>query len=348
MDTSMKRYFKIGGLLGLFGIVIALAAYLTLRLIVTSEDVVVVPDLVGKDVVYTLEILTDLGLNTKVSSHEYSTEIPKNHVTFQQPDPGAEIKKNRDVRIVVSKGPQTVTVPNLVGMDIHGANVILEDNGLIVGMASKTYSDATEAGQVMGQFPAPGTRVERGTALDMLVGLGKRPVELVMPRLAGHSMQEAILALEQSQLSLGRIEYAAEADLPEDMVIKHDPPAGFPVPVGNLVNLTVNKGENKPIADQHTFHLLSYSIPPGLLKRHVKFRVNAFGLVYDLVDVFAKPGQRLQVLLPGGKQTRFFLYEDEHLVRAHAFASDSTPVLSIVGWGAGLGVMDQTVLEEIL
>jgi serine/threonine-protein kinase len=322
----MKPYLKIGALVGAIGSVIAVVAYVTLRLIVTSEDVVVVPDLIGKDVVYTLELLTDLGLNTKVSSHEYSAEIPKNHVTFQQPDPGAEIKKDRDVRIVVSKGPETVTVPDLAGMDIHEAKIILEDNGLMHGVLSQTYDVSAPGEQVMGQFPTPGTVVKRGTAIDVLTSLGDRPVELMMPHLKGSSMRDAVLLLERSQLSLGQLEYVEETELPQDMVIAHTPQAGFPVTAGSLINLTVNRGKQKPLTRERAFHVLSYPVSPGLLKRHVRFRVNAFGLVYDLMDVFAEPGQRLQVLLPGGEQTRFFLYEDDDLVWAHSFSSGSPAI----------------------
>ena len=331
--------------MGLFVFVILLAAYVTLRLIVTSEDVVVVPDLVGKDVVYALELLTDLGLNTKVSSDEYSTEIPKNHITFQQPDPGAEIKKGRDVRIIISKGPQTVTVPDLIGMDIHAANVILEDNGLTKGMTSKTHDKSTQAGQVMGQVPVPGTLAERGTAVDLLTSLGNRPVELLMPHLEGDSMRDALLLLERSQLSMGQIEYVAEDDLPEDIVLKHDPPSGFPIPIGSLVNLTINRRKHEPVADEHAFHILSYAVTPGFLKKHIRFRINAFGFVYDLVDIFAKPGQRLDVLLPGGKRTRFFLYEDDDLVLAHSFPSGLALTPLMAGLKEGFTITNQPLLE---
>ncbi len=42
------------------------SAYLTLTFIIKSEDKVVVPDIVGKDVVLILEMLSDLGLITMV------------------------------------------------------------------------------------------------------------------------------------------------------------------------------------------------------------------------------------------------------------------------------------------
>ncbi len=96
-------------ILGLaFLLVAGASAYLTLTLIIKSEDTVMVPDLVGKDVVSALEILTDLQLNTKVNGSEYDQKFPKNHVTFQEPEAGSEIKKDRDVRIIISKGAKTI------------------------------------------------------------------------------------------------------------------------------------------------------------------------------------------------------------------------------------------------
>ena len=89
----MRPFFKIGGLLSLFVVVAGLAGYFTLKAIVRSNDVVIVPDLEGKDVVYALELLTDLGLNTKVSGYEFRNDIAKNHVAYQDPKPGAEVKK---------------------------------------------------------------------------------------------------------------------------------------------------------------------------------------------------------------------------------------------------------------
>ena len=115
----MRRVFKIAVLFGAFLGVAGISGYLTLRFIIKSGDTVVVPQLVGKDVVYALDILTDLGLNIKVSGFEYSSELPKNHVAYQEPGPGSEVKKDRDVRVIVSKGPKTLLVPNLVGMDIR-------------------------------------------------------------------------------------------------------------------------------------------------------------------------------------------------------------------------------------
>ena len=123
----ITRIAKITALCLAFIVVAGISAYLTLTFLIKSEDKVVVPDFIGKDVVYVLEYLTGLGLNTKVKGSEYSLDVPKNHVIFQQPEPGAEIKKGRDVRIIISKGAKTILMPNLTGLSLLQARIIFEE-----------------------------------------------------------------------------------------------------------------------------------------------------------------------------------------------------------------------------
>ena len=82
------RAAKYSVLIIVFLCVTGVSAYLTLTYLIKSENRVIVPDLEGRDVVYALEILTDLGLNIKVKGSEYSSDITKNHVIVQEPGPG--------------------------------------------------------------------------------------------------------------------------------------------------------------------------------------------------------------------------------------------------------------------
>jgi len=54
----IARILKIAALGAAFLLVAGASAYLTLTFIIKSEDTVIVPDLVGKDVVSALELLT--------------------------------------------------------------------------------------------------------------------------------------------------------------------------------------------------------------------------------------------------------------------------------------------------
>jgi len=318
----VKPIFKIGMFFGLFFAVAGAMGYLTLRLIVRSEDVVVVPDLVGKDVVYALEILTGLGLNTKVAGFEYRADIPKNHVAHQEPRPGAEVKRDRDVRIMVSKGSQTVVVPNLVGMDVREANIIMEENGLASGAVSETHNEQAAGGEVMSQAPAPGGIVKRGDMIDLLVSLGRWPVRFKMPYLEGLAPEDAILILERSQLNLGQIRHVQRTDRPKGVVVEQEPSSGYPVTSGTLVNLRVNRSEKSVVLDKglYVFH---HHVIDGFLKKHIRLRVNAFGMLYDLYDVFQPPGEDIWLLVPYDQDVTFFLYQDEEAVLSYSFASMS-------------------------
>ena len=147
----IAKIVKIALLCTAFLLVAGASAYLTLTFIIKSEDTVIVPDLVGKDVVSALELLTDLQLNTKVSGSEYSHQFPKNHVTFQEPEAGSAIKKDRDVRIMISKGTHSILMPNLVALSEQQARMIMDENGILRGHLSRTYhhnidKDQTEIG----------------------------------------------------------------------------------------------------------------------------------------------------------------------------------------------------------
>lgn len=318
----MRPLFKIGVLFGIFVALVGITGYLTLRLIVKSEDVVVVPDLVGKDLVYALGIVTGLGLNIKVSGFEYRADIAKNHVAYQEPKPGAEVKKGRDIRVIVCKGPQTVIVPNLVGVDVRKANIIMEENGLTEGVVSRTHSERAARGEVMSQVPSPGGVISRGDAIDLLISLGRRPVQFKMPYLDGISLEDAILILERSQLNVGRIRQVQRDDLPKGVIVAQAPESGYPVASGSMVNLTINRWDKGPVF-HGGLYLFHYGIPAGFLKKHVRLRVNAFGMLYDLYDVFEKAGDEIWMLLPEHRETTFFLYEDGELVLSHSFASGS-------------------------
>lgn len=312
----MKRILKIMILFGAFLGVGGVSGYLTLRFIVKSEDAVVVPQLVGKDAVYALDILTDLGLNIKVGGFEYRSDVPKNHVAHQDPGPGSEVKKDRDIHIIISKGPKTLVVPNLLGMDIRQADIIMEENGLSRGAVSHAFSDQAAVDELIAQVPLPGTVVTRGDSIDLLVSLGRRPATYQMPYLHGLTLEDAMLILDRSQLGLGHIRSVQRNRLPRDVVVEQTPLSGYQVASGTLVNLNVNRVEKGPIVDQR-LRLFHHRAHEGFLKKHIRFRVNAFGMFYDLYDTFVRPGERIWFLAPQDSETTGFLYEDGELVRRH-------------------------------
>jgi serine/threonine-protein kinase len=319
----IAKIAKIAALCIAFLLVAGASAYLTLTFIIKSEDTVVVPDLVGKDVVSALELLTDLQLNTKVSGSEYNNQIPKNHVTFQEPEPGSSIKKDRDVRIVISKGTRSILMPNLIDLSEQQSRMILEENGISRGHLSRVFHREIAKDHILAQVPAPGVMISRGASVDLLVSMGPSVAALKMPDLAGLSLDEAVFKVEKSNLEVGAIQSQFNKHKPRNSVIRQEPLAGYRVIEKSPVHLVINRppGKSTEAGFHHPLYgsLLQYDIPPGFLKRKVRIELAQSKRTTEIFEGYARPGEQLWILVPRDRDAAVFIYEDDELVKTHLY-----------------------------
>lgn len=317
------RILKISGLLFLFTLIVGTSAYLTLSLLVKSEDTVVVPNLEGKNVVYALELLTDLGLNTKVKGSEYSPDVPKNHVIFQEPEPGAEIKQGRDIRIILSKGTRSILIPNLKGLPVQQARIILEENSLCQGEISSTYSHNLKKDEIIAQMPSPGTMTSRGACVNLLLSLGIRPRAYKMPGLSGLSIEEALLLIERNHMVLGEITSVFHEGKALNTIIDHKPLYGYRVIEGTTVNLVINRTPGRSAQEYvqtiEGVELFRYRLKDGFLKRRVKIILNSYSFSNEMFNGLMKPNEEIWLLIPKNIDATLFLYEEDELVKIQVY-----------------------------
>jgi serine/threonine-protein kinase len=311
------RLLKFGLLAFAFFALAGISAYFTLTYFITSEANTVVPNLSGKHVVTALELLSDLSLNTKVRGMQYSSDVPIHHVISQDPQPGFEIKPGRDVRITLSKGPESVVAPSLKGLTLSQANIVLDENGLSAGNVSHVYRDQSSDGAIISQTPVPGKTIHREQTVDLLISRGKRPHDFMMPNLSGLSIDEAIRRMERLQLALGSVDSVVLPGHPSDEIVGQSPSAGHRVVAEDHVDLTINRDQsdmNRSFILRSGLLLMRHTTAPGFLNRHIRVRLNSYGLSTDLIDTFLKPGSELWCFVPTEKNTTAFLYEDNELV----------------------------------
>ncbi|MBW2589185.1 MAG: PASTA domain-containing protein [Deltaproteobacteria bacterium] len=320
MKFEALKIAKIAALILSFIIFAGISAYLTLTLLIKSEDIVIVPDLIGKEIVYVLEILTDMGLNTKVKGFEYSEDIPKNHIIFQQPEPSVEIKKGRDIKVVISKGAKNILMPNLQRLSLQQARIIIEENGLCHGEQSVTYSSIFEKDNIIAQVPSPGAQITRGGCVNLLLSLGIRPRAYKMPVLNALTLDDAVGLIEKSNLILGKIKSSFFKDKPKDTIIDQDPLAGSLVLEGSSVNLVLNREPGKQsseyLADTINGNFFRYRTTQGFLKRHIRVYLTGLTFSNDLFNEFVKPGEEIWLLVPNEKGATLLVYEDDELVKS--------------------------------
>ncbi|NOQ18663.1 MAG: PASTA domain-containing protein [Desulfobacterales bacterium] len=319
----IAKITKIAGLGLAFILVAGISAYLTLALIIKSEDTVIVPSLEGKDVVYALELLTELELNTKVKGSEYTADIPKNYVVFQEPQPGAEIKKGRDVKIILSKGPKTVSMPNLFDLSVQQANIILEEYGICQGELSRTYNKKVEKDHIIAQVPSQGTMISRGGCVDLLISMGVQSKAFKMPDLIGLTLEDALQSIEKVKLVIGEIKSSHHKNKPRNIIVKQAPTSGHRVIAASPVSLLINRESKKERPDrpygQYTASLFSYRLDNGFLKRRIRVSLNSAGFTNDLFDDYVKAGEEIWLLIPRDSEATLFLYENDKLIKTQTY-----------------------------
>jgi serine/threonine-protein kinase len=218
-----------------------ISALITMRLVIKGEEVKV-PPLVGKDIVYALETLNDLGLGLKIADQEFHSSIPENHIISQQPAGGRFIKKGRDIRVVLSKGSQLVRVPQLEGDMLSLAQAKLKRQGLKTGQLIKVHHRLT-AGKVVAQSPPVNSQRARGSRVNLLVSEGEFPASFIMPDLIGMPLSLASIKVRGLGLEVGRVTTETYQDAASQTIISQSPKSGYPVRVGEQVDLVVSEGE---------------------------------------------------------------------------------------------------------
>lgn len=303
-----------------FSVAAGVSTYLTIHLLIRSQVTVIVPNLVGKEVVYALEVLTDLGLNTKVKQMAFHPGVPKHHIVSQYPVAGTEIKHGRDVRLIISRGPRNVIVPNLSGLNLAQANIILDQNGLKQGEISRVYHNKVAHEAIVTQHPQPGGFAIRGDGIRLLVSSGKRPETIKMIALTGMGLNQAMNRIEQNGLRVGAIIIKEMANQAGETVLAQTPEAGYPIARGSSVDLAINRPERKTVADRHRRSaLFRYRAPQGFLRQHVRIMISQQSTAFNMFDGYLKPGKEIWLSIPRHSAATLFIYVDGELINTEHY-----------------------------
>ncbi|EFV13354.1 Stk1 family PASTA domain-containing Ser/Thr kinase [Segniliparus rugosus] len=157
-----------------------------------------VPDLRGKSIGDATVLLAEAGLNVDPNAPpaEYSNEVDKDRVIGTRPEAGKAVAKGSKVQLVISKGSETIQVPNVVGAQSEAAAKTLTDAGL-AQPRSEEQSSTEPYGKVLNQSPQPGSEAKRGDTITLTISKGD---QFVMPDLTGMTEAEARDALRKAGL----------------------------------------------------------------------------------------------------------------------------------------------------
>jgi serine/threonine-protein kinase len=127
-----------------------------------------VPNVVGKPFAQASSELQ--ARSFRVARNDVDSDQPKGIVVGQDPEAGDSARRGSTVTVAVSRGPQTVDVPSVEGVGRDEAIAALEERGFVVDVVEEDVADENFVNIVLRQDPAPGTRVEPGTTVTIVVG----------------------------------------------------------------------------------------------------------------------------------------------------------------------------------
>jgi len=238
----MVRFLKgLGLIIALIGVGIV-SAFAVVALLLRQEEVRT-PDLTSQDIVNVIETVAQQGLQLKVDRREPHPTLPRDAVISQSPLPGAGIKKGRQVHVVVSQGPSDSQAPKLVGENFRKADIMIRQAGFSPGTISRVSSNRVERDIVIAQEPEPGSPLERGGIISMLISTGNKVPQYVMPALTGKKAEEALKIVDRMGLQR-RVTTRPPGDREtgtDRIVIHQKPGAGSPVAMDTTVDIVVNR-----------------------------------------------------------------------------------------------------------
>jgi len=196
----------------------------------------VVPDLGGRTTDDARSLLAAAGLQIGAVT-EQVTGAPAGSVLQQDPVAGTAVLHNSAVKLVV-EAPRAV-VPNVLGKTRADAQSALTASLLQLGSVTEQLTGSppgsgAPAGAVVGQTPAAGGEVLRGSAVQLVL----EPTTVVVPEVRGRSQADATALLTNAGLRLGSVSQQ-QAAASSGTVLAEDPPAGSQVALRSAVGLVV-------------------------------------------------------------------------------------------------------------
>ena len=256
-----------------------------------TPEAVSVPNVVGLSQADAKSQIEAAGLEWELNPEKVASDtVEKDAVASTDPAGGAQAEKGSTVRVTISSGPDSVTLPdNLVGMSPDDARQAVEALGLKWAVnSSKVASDTVAEGKVAQTNPSPGSKVKAGQTITAYLSSGSDQVEV--PDLVGMSQDQARSALKAVGLELGNVT-TVDSDKDKDRIVSQDPETGSKVKKGTTIAVSISTGKAAQV-----------EIPTvvGISREDAEAQLKALGLTVTVEEVSgSQPSGQVTAVEPG-------------------------------------------------
>jgi len=209
-----------------------------LRVALRAREVQV-PPLVGKTVSDATQSLGALGLTLRVDpTRRTDANVVANRIMQQDPPAGAAARSQRSIRVWLSAGPRTTTVPELIGQTERTARMRLQQDGVDLGSVTEFKSPDYAADAVVSQDPPPDAK---SPTVSLLLNRGEEATTYVMPDVIGMDGNRVSDALRERGFRVTITGSQPYPGVPPGTVVRQQPQGGFRVAASDAISLEVSR-----------------------------------------------------------------------------------------------------------
>jgi serine/threonine-protein kinase len=130
---------------------------------------VTVPNVEGLTQDAATTAITAAKLMVGTVTQQTSNTVAAGKVISQDPASGSSVAQGSPVNLVISSGPQMVTVPNVEGLTQAAATTAITAAKLTMGTITQQKSNMVANGKVISQDPASGGSVVQGSPMNLVI-----------------------------------------------------------------------------------------------------------------------------------------------------------------------------------
>lgn len=192
--------------------------------------------------------------------YSLSDTVAENCVISQDPEPKKVVKKNSEIKLVVSIGSSggNIAAPDVVNKLFDDAVAEIINAGLNYTVKEEESSEVP-AGYVIRQTPLAGTKLNKDDIINLHISKGNTgsaqatPAgeRVSVPSIIGLGRDQAEATLKANGLSLGNVSRKASS-APEGTVISQSPELGKNALKGSFVSIVLSRGEENTQTGENT------------------------------------------------------------------------------------------------
>lgn len=276
-DNERKKSSKktVGVVIGLLAGIVAITA---IAMALLNGGEAKVPNVIGQTQESAVKAIEAAGYEVGDITEEYNADTVAGRVCKQDPEADTALDKGETVNLVISKGVEKGSVPDVSGMTAEQAEKALKDAGYTPQYAGNESSDA-DKDTVSKQSPEAGTQSDKGTTVKYWISTG--PEDIEVPNVVGSDQATAKSTLEKAGFTV-KTATGDYSDKYAEGVVMAQSPNGGKLSKGGTVTITISQGEDpdtKPIDIPSVVGMTSEKAQEALA--NAGFRYNVVETVSD-------------------------------------------------------------------